>query len=173
MRSTTAHRCFLPTCRNRSWPKPVIQILTEETRTRFFLGLVAEIFQIAFAGRALGCDDRPLDAAAAQRPDDVCDVIGCGADNDDAGAGLLRGSVQRLVHRSNPTRGDVQSEHAQLLRRIGRRKSARKTLAIGIGRVNEADFWLLHHGAQMFRNRARLRRDRRQRTKIVFIAGCQ
>ena len=33
---------------------------------RFFLGLVDEVLQIAFAGCALGCDDRPLDAAAAQ-----------------------------------------------------------------------------------------------------------
>ena len=39
--------------------------------------------------------------------------------------------------------------------------------------MNETDFWLPHHGAQMFRDRARLCGDRRQRTKIVFIGGCQ
>ena len=78
-----------------------IQILAEETRMRFFLGLVDEILQIAFAGCALGCDDRPLDAAAAQRLDDISDKIGCRADDDDAGSRLLRGGIQRLVHRSD------------------------------------------------------------------------
>jgi len=39
--------------------------------------------------------------------------------------------------------------------------------------MNEMDFRLLHQGAQMFCNRAPLRGDRRQRTKIVLIAGCQ
>src|SRR5207244_6307696 len=74
---------------------------------------------------------------------------------------------------SDLTRGGVQSEHTPLHQRIGRRKSAHKTLAVGIAGVKEADFWLLHHSAQMFRNRARLRGDRRQRAKIVFIAGCE
>ena len=70
-----------------------IQILAEETRMRFFLGLVGEILQIAFAGRALGCDDRSLDAVATQRLDDVRAKIGCRADDDNAGSGLLRGRV--------------------------------------------------------------------------------
>src|SRR5437762_3247746 len=104
---------------------------------RLFLGLVGEKLQIAFAGRALGCDDRSLDAVAAQRLDDVCAKIGCRADDDNAGSGLLRGSVQRPIHRSDLTGCDVQSEHTQLLRRVGRRKSTLKTLAVGIARVNE------------------------------------
>src|ERR1700746_25267 len=60
-----------------------------------------------------------------------------------------------------------------MLRRIGPRKSTLTTLAVGIARVNETDFWLPHHSAQMFRDRARLCGDRRQRTKIVIIGGCQ
>src|SRR6266403_1573386 len=77
-----------------------------------------------------------------------------------------------LGHRSDLPRGGVQAEHTPLHQRIGRRKSAHRTLAVGIAGVKEADFWLLHHSAQMFRNRARLRGDRRQRAKIVFIARC-
>src|SRR6516162_2649898 len=63
--------------------------------------LVDEILQIAFAGCALGCDDRPPDAAAAQRLDDISDKIGCCADDDDPGSLLLGGGIQRLVHRSD------------------------------------------------------------------------
>src|SRR6516164_1864910 len=70
-----------------------IQVLTEETKMRFFLRFVGEILQIAFAGSALGCDDHSLDAATAQRLDDVCAKIGCRADDDNAGSGLLCGGV--------------------------------------------------------------------------------
>jgi len=55
---------------------------------RFFLGLVGEILQIAFAGRALGCDDRSLDPVATRRLNDVRAKIGCRADDDNAGSGL-------------------------------------------------------------------------------------
>src|SRR5205814_10504745 len=105
--------------------------------------------------------------------DEIFDKIGGLSYDINAGSRLQRDCVYLTIHRSDLTDCDVQSEHTQLLRRIGRRKSTLKTLAVGIARVNETDFWLLHHGAQMFRDRARLCGDRRQRTKIVIIGGCQ
>src|SRR5258707_10154772 len=88
-----------------------IQILAEETRMRFFLGLVDEILQIAFAGCALGCDDRPLDAAAAQRLDDISDKIGCAAITVKPGPRPCPAGTSPPSHHPNPPEAAPRPDH--------------------------------------------------------------
>src|SRR5437899_300059 len=86
-------------------------------------------------------------------------VLGVVIAADDARSELPRTRIQQIGHRADPTlRVDVQTGNAEQPRLIGLGEALEEARPEPVARVDEMNRRLLHHGPQIFGDRAALQR---------------